>query len=79
MALLDASSIFIIPGHEVRVRVEIGHGVLADVDGERPHDVGEAETMGIMGRVMTETSEVIYTIWGVPSFMIFCYFFLCEL
>ena len=32
-----------VPGHEVRVRVEIGHGVLADVDGEGPHDVGETE------------------------------------
>ena len=33
----------ILPGHEMSVSVEVGHGVLADVYGEGPHDVGEAD------------------------------------
>ena len=58
--LIGTSGSIIIPGHEMRMRVEIGHGVLADVDGERPHDVGEAKSSDDRRKGMNRKCFVVY-------------------
>ena len=58
--LIGAFGSIIFPGHEVCVRVEIRYRVLADVDGERPHDMCEAKSSDDLREGMNRKCFVVY-------------------